>query len=159
LPYKYNFDTGALEQVSDITSCDFSEQYVVLSKITGYDAVGLKGQWSYGNPSFSTQEFPSYWICIATNTWIDVLDRESVREITEDFVTDAELDAILLDYATKEFVLQTLEDAQTEQYVPFSQVTGKDAPGFKGQWSTDGIYLYNCIATNTWYRVAVAKDW
>ena len=31
------------------------------------------------------------------------------------------------------------------------------APGVKGDWSTDGTYLYICSATNVWKRVAVSS--
>lgn len=39
--------------------------------------------------------------------------------------------------------------------VPASQ----SASGTQGQWAVDGIYIYVCVATNTWWRLLGARSW
>jgi hypothetical protein len=113
------------------------EAFVPIANITSNDAIGEKGQWSYGIASFTGAIVPSFWFCIASNTWVDFIDRETINSLTDDFIT--------------------LEDLE-EKFIPLTAITDKNSDGIKGQWSYGNGYKYECIATNTWIRYIVVSD-
>jgi hypothetical protein len=88
---------------------------------------GKKGQWSFGDGV--------YWVCIGSDTWISLTTAEQLNEI---------------------LALYSLVSEKIESFVPANSITDQDSTGVKGQWSYSAGYRYDCIATNTWIRQAVA---
>lgn len=109
-----------------LTKDEIEEEYVLFGTGITATSTGIKGQWSW-NPIEET-----YLACIATNTWVNLYTLELINK--RGFIRE--------DDAIDDFVLPSL-------------VTGPNSPGIKGQWSYSLLFLFKCIATNTWVRYAV----
>jgi hypothetical protein len=55
-------NVAQIDSSGDIITTELQELYVPVEDVTGPNATGTKGQWSYG--------LGFYYKCIATNTWI-----------------------------------------------------------------------------------------
>ena len=56
----------------------------------------------------------------------------------------------------------TIPDPPTGAGVPRTPVASPATPtstGTQGTWATDGVYLYWCVATDTWVRWVVVTSW
>jgi hypothetical protein len=112
--------TATLSGASNALVVDQSVPYV--DPLT----TGIKGQWSYDGSE--------YWVCVATDTWIEVYDK-------------AVLDPILSGFVTTTFY--------NNLFVDISNITDENSTGIKGQWSYSNGYRYECVATDTWVRFPV----
>jgi hypothetical protein len=68
-----------------------------------------------------------------------------------------DFDVIPIDKDSSQEAWDWLDDFYIEQFT--TPPTTPTTTGVKGQLAYDGVYLYNCIATNTWVRHAVETDW
>lgn len=59
--------------------------------------------------------------------------------------------------ATKNFTFEAIRDFISGQHADVANVPASaGSPGVAGQLAVDTNYLYACVATNTWKRVAIA---
>jgi hypothetical protein len=146
----------------------FQDQYIPYGKLVASSFKGIKGQWSYSADYF--------YLCIATDTWKVIADKNYVD--SEDLKTrigaGLEDDGSYLADENTNYIAQasSLKNADfkldeklknlddnfnsyvnliNDQYVPFNYLQAQDFKGIKGQWSYNDNRYYKCIATDTWF--------
>lgn len=142
---------------------DAIEVFIPYSKLVSTNYKGIKGQWSYSLDYF--------YLCIATDTWKVIADKNYVDaedlktrlgaglENDGSYLADTDTSYIALATSLKDADIKLDENLKRiddelslidEQYVSFGLLQQNNFKGIKGNWSYNDKRYYKCIATDTW---------